>query len=46
MLSKRLLAALALIVVHSIYMEKVGQASAAPLIMRMHKLSGGVAYER
>ena len=45
-LSKRLLAALALIIVHSIYLGQPVRASAAPLVVRVCNLSGGVVYVR
>ena len=44
MLSKRLLAALALIIVHSVYKGQLVRALVAPLVMRMCTLSRGVAY--
>ena len=43
-LSKRLLATLALIIVHSIYKGHLMEDSAAPLVLHMHNQSRCVAY--
>ena len=46
MLVKQLLAALALIAVHSIYIVQLMRASAAPFVMHMHNYQRGVANVR